>query len=413
MKLGSNIIDIQKKNRCIVLQTLMEHPEISRVDLVRITELNKATITNIVREFLELGIVKDVGRISSSNGRKVAGISLVMQEVVSVILCIRKDYVTAAVCDVHGRIDNYVRIPYLDEGDIHKILKQYKEAVRSQLRYCAEQGLKVLGISVATLGWLFREEDSYYIRADDVEVLGEVDIKGAFMEMFPELEVWVDHDANMSALAEWHNLGKKGDRMPESLLSIVGGIGFGGGIIIRGEVFSGFNGIAGEVGHMGINCLTRRHGKNSDFSGLWEDYASPWSVRDSVRENYMDYPETMLQEDSGLTEIYAAYEAGDDLAEWVMKRAARYLAYGLTGLTFILNPEVIVLGDEIIRSEKFEKQLYAYMKRFLPPELYKTLNIQFSEFDKNGILIGAGLAMVKHYLRTYEMIDFVVEAYKV
>lgn len=51
----------------------MEHPEISRVDLVRITELNKATITNIIRDFLEMGIVKAIGQISSSNGRKVVG----------------------------------------------------------------------------------------------------------------------------------------------------------------------------------------------------------------------------------------------------------------------------------------------------------------------------------------------------
>lgn len=412
MKLGSNIIDIQKKNRCIVLQTLMEHPEISRVDLVRITELNKATITNIIRDFLEMGIVKDIGQISASNGRKVAGLSLCMDDVVSVILCIRKDYVAAAVCNVHGEIRNYVKVPYRDDSDIQKILKQYKEEVDKQLAYSRDNNLKVLGLSVATLGWLLHEEDRYYIKADDVEVLGEVDIKGAFREMFPDMEIWVDHDANMSALAEWHKLGKKSDRMPESLLSIVGGIGFGGGIIIRGEVFGGFNGIAGEVGHMGINCLTRRHGKNSDFSGIWEDYASPLSIRDNVRENWMDYPDTVLAEDSTLEEIYSAYEAGDDLAEWVMKRAARYLAYGLTGLTFILNPEVIVLGDEIIRSEKFERQLYAYMKRFLPPELYKTLNIQFSDFDKNGILVGAGLAMVKHYLRTYEMIDFITEVYK-
>ena len=126
----------------------------------------------------------------------------------------------------------------------------------------------------------------------------------------------------------------------------------------------------------------------------------------------MDYSDTVLAEDSSLEEIYEAYEAGDELAEWVMKRAARYLAYGLTGVIFILNPEVIVLGDEIIRSKKFEKQLYSYMKRFLPAELNKTLNIQFSEYDKNGILIGAGFAMVKHYLRTYEMIDFITEAYK-
>ena len=64
MKLGINIEDVQKKNRCIVLQTLMEHSEISRVDLVRITNLNKATITNIIQNFLELGIVKNVGSIT-------------------------------------------------------------------------------------------------------------------------------------------------------------------------------------------------------------------------------------------------------------------------------------------------------------------------------------------------------------
>ena len=412
MKLGSNIIDIQKKNRCIVLQTLMEHPEISRVDLSHITELNKATITNIIRDFLEMGIVKNVGRISSKDGRKVAGISLCMYDVVAVILCIRKDYVAAAVCNVHGEIENYVKVSYRDDSDINKILKQYKREVEKQLSYCKEKQLKVLGLSVATLGWLFREENRFYIRADDVEVLGEVDIKGAFMGMFPDLEVWVDHDANMSALAEWNKFGKKSDRMPESLLSIVGGIGFGGGIIIRGEVFGGHCGIAGEVGHMGINCLTRRHGKNSDFGGIWEDYASPLSIRDNVREHFMDYPETILSEECTLEQIYDAYDKGDDLAEWAMKRAARYLAYGLTSLIFVLNPEVIVLGDEIIRSEKFSKQLYGYMKKFLPVELYRTLNIQFSEYDKNGILVGAGLAMVKHYLRTYEMIDFMMDMNK-
>jgi len=411
MKLGSNIIDIQKKNRCIVLQKLMEHPEISRVDLVRITELNKATITNIIHEFLEMDIVKEIGQISSRSGRKVAGISLCMDDVVSVILCIRKEYVAAAVCNVHGKLENYVKVPYRDDSDIEKILKQFKGEVEKQLDYCRVKELKVLGLSVATLGWLYHEGDCYYIKADGAEVFGETDIKGALIKMFPDLEVWVDHDANMSALAEWNKLGKARERMPESLLSIVGGIGFGGGIIIRGEVLGGYNGIAGEVGHMGINCLTRQHGNKSDFGGLWEDYASPLSIRDNVRENWMDYPDTMLEENAALEDIYLAYEAGDDLAEWALKRAARYLAYGLTGLIFILNPEVIVLGDEIIRSEKFEKQLYGYMKKFLPVELYKTLDIRFSDYDKNGILIGAGLAMVKHYLRTYEMIDFITANY--
>lgn len=412
MKLGSNIIDIQKKNRCIVLQTLMEHPEISRVDLVRITELNKATITNIVREFLEIGIVKEIGQIEASNGRKVAGISLRMDDVATVILCVRKNYVATAVCDVHGHIAHYTKAVYNDDSDIQKILKQYKEETEKQLQYCEEKGLKVLGISVAALGWLYRDGEHYYIKADAIQVLGEVDIKGAFMEMFPGYEIWVDHDANMSALAEWNDFGKREGRLPESLLNVICGLGFGGGIIIRGEVFSGFNGIAGEVGHMGVNCMTRRNGRGSDFSGFWEDYASPTAIQESVWESWADYPETILPENATLEQIYSAYEEGDELAERVMVRAARHLAYGLTGLIFVLNPEVIVLGDEVIRSKKFEVQLNSYMKRFLPEMLYRTLNIKFSRFDKDGILIGAGLAMVKHYLRTYKMIDFITEMYK-
>lgn len=413
MKLGSNINDIQKKNRSIVLQTLMEHPEISRVELARITELNKATITNIIHEFFSAGIVKEIGPIEASNGRKVAGLSLCMEDTVTVVIYIHNTYMMTAVCNVHGKIRNDTWIAYRDDHDMESVLNQYKEEIQKQLNYCGAEKFKVLGISVATLGWLFHENGGYYIKAGMMaDGFEELDIKHAFSEMFPEMEIWVDHDANMSALAEWYELGKEGKRMPESLLSIVGGIGFGGGIIIRGEVFSGSRGIAGEVGHMGINCMTQRSRKNSRIGGIWEDYASPAAVREAVWEAHQDYPDTVLAENCGLPEIYDAYDRGDELAERVLNHSVKYLAYGLTSLIFILNPEVIVLGDEMIRSGKFEKRLYQYMRDFLPDELYGTLNIQFSRFGKKGILIGAGLAMVKHYLRTYKMIDFIADTLK-
>ena len=411
MKLGVNIIDVQRKNRCIVLQALMAAGEISRVDLARITELNKATITNIIREFLEIGIVKEIGQIESSNGRKVAGIRLEMRDAVSVILSIRKDRFGTAICNMRGEIEHYVQIPYRDDNDINKILKQYKEEIEKQVEYCREKHLKIMGLAAATLGWLYRENGHYYIHATNAPVLAEVDIKETLEQMFPNMEVWVDHDANMSALAEWNVLVRKQEKMPESLLSIVGGLGFGGGIIIRGEVYGGYNGIAGEVGHMGINCITGQNGKYGNFRGTWENYASPFAIRELVLENRMDYPDTIISEHARLDEIYEAYEKGDDLAEWVMNRSARYMAYGITSLVFILNPEVIVLGDEIIRSEKYEKQLWKYLKQNLPELLYKKLNIKFSEMGESGILVGAGIAMVKHYLRTYKMIDFITECY--
>ncbi len=411
MKLGINIEDVQKKNRCIVLQTLMEHSEISRVDLVRITNLNKATITNIIQNFLELGIVKNVGSITSSSGRKVSGISLCMEDTVSIVLCIRKSHFRTAVCNIKGKIINLQDIAYKDGEDLEKVLRQYEKGIQQQIAYCRKENLRVLGISIATLGWLMKKENSYYMKVDDVKIFDGVDIKHLIQEMFPDYEVWVEHDAKVCALAEWNELGKTWDRKPESLLCIVGGIGFGGGIVINGEVFGGYNGIAGEVGHMGINCNTKRHGKTLDYAGWWEGYASPNSIMDRVREHLWEYPDTVLHEDSTLGEIYDSYEKGDPLAEWVMDQSAHYMAYGLVSLTYVLNPEVIVFSDEVIQSEKFEAQLRRQLKTMLPDVLYETLNIRFSDLGKDGIMIGAGLAMTKHYLRTYQMIDFINENY--
>ena len=70
------------------------------------------------------------------------------------------------------------------------------------------------------------------------------------------------------------------------MLNIVGDVGFGGGIIINGEVFSGYNGIAGEIGHMGINPLKGSFVPTSGalhYSGLFENYASPRALQESIR----------------------------------------------------------------------------------------------------------------------------------
>lgn len=408
-------MDLQKKNRSIILQTLMKYSPISRIDLSRMTELNKATITAIIREFLELGIVKNVGSILASNGRKVAGISLCMEEVVTIVLRIKAHSFNICLCDINGGLEEIKEIKYENDVDIYAILRQLQQQIDNAIAYCEVKKKKILGISIATLGWLYHHDNKYYIKTDGVPVLGEVDFKEELSKSYPERELWIDHDANMSALAEWQFFCDTEARTPGSMLSIVGGIGFGGGIIIGGEVFSGHNGIAGEVGHMGINCLNvhkERFENGASYGGKFEDYASPLSLRRLVVENLYDYPDSKLTEESSLEEIYRAYEVEDRLAVWAVNRIARYLAYGLTGLIFILNPEVIVLGDEVIKSEMFSKQLHKYLKLFLPEELYENLDIRFSSYDKNGVLIGAGKAMIKHYFRTQKFMDFVLAQYR-
>jgi len=412
MKMGGNINILQKHNRCKVLEILLKSDKISRIDLARMTGLNKATITSIINDFLDMGIVNEIGPIRASNGRKTAGLSQNFHDTVVIVVRINRYELNFALCDISSELTHMRTVPYNDESDIHEILLQIESNIHQMIK--AAENKKIMGISVAILGWVFQHEGRFLAKPDIFQALGMVDIKKELENMFKEYKVLIDHDANLSAIAEWNVYTKNTDISKGCMLNIVGGIGFGGGIIINGVLFRGKNGVAGEVGHMGINLNAYKYSSTSatsTFQGIWEDYASPRALHRSVMEHMYDMPDTELTERSTIFDIYSAYEKDDPLAVWAVNRSARYLAYGLTSLVYILNPDVIVLGDEIIRSERFLAEVKKHLKHNLPIEIYNELDIRFSGVNGDAILIGAGIAMVKEYLESFEMIDFIKEHY--
>lgn len=411
MKLGGNADDMRKKNRCTILEILLRTEKISRADLVRLTGLNKSTITNIINDFSQIGIINNIGAVVSSNGRRTAGISLDMKDTVTIVIRINRYDLSFAFCNVHGEITDLRKIDYSNDDNIENLISRLQ--FNTQYLIDHSQGKKILGISIAILGWLFRYDGHMIAKVDAFPNIAKVDIKEEMQKMFPSYEVLLDHDANLSALAEWKEYTKNSSNTRGSMLSIIGGIGFGGGIIINGELFHGSNGVAGEIGHMGINYNSANYNPNSEstYRGRFEDYASPRALINAVLERLMDFPDSSLNDHSTLEDIYNAFEQDDKLATWAMNRISRLFAYGLTGLIFILNPDVIVLGDKIIRSDRFLSMLKHYLQEFLEEMLFNKLDIRQSGFDENGILIGASIAMTKHYLRTYKMIDFIDQNY--
>ena len=407
MKLGGNSEDMRKKNRCTVLEILLRTEKISRADLVRLTGLNKATITNIINDFSGIGIIKNIGSVVASNGRRTAGISLDMHNVVTLVIRINRYEISFAFCNVHGEVTGLRKANFANDDDIDTIL----EILRSNTQYLLDnrKEKKVMGISMAILGWLFSYDGHMIAKTDGFPELSKVDFREEMERMFPGYEVMLDHDANLSALAEWREYTRNAGTAGGTMLSIIGGIGFGAGIIIDGRLFHGSNGVAGEVGHMGINFNAMNYSPNSysQYRGTFEEYASPRALQNNILDRLMDFPGSSLNEGSTLEDIYDAYERGDELATWAMNRTARLLAYGLTGLIFILNPDVIVLGDKIIHSERFLSKLKYHLREFLPEMLFERLDLRMSGFNESGILIGASAAMTKRYLETYRIIDFI------
>lgn len=405
MKVG-NAHDMRRMNRCSVIEILLRNDSISRADIVRQTGLNKATITNIINDFEQIGIVEDAGTVIASNGRKTAGIRLSMHNYVTLVIRINRYDLSFAYCSVHGEISDLIKVDITNDDSIESILDKLRKYTALLLDK-HRKGRKVLGISIGILGWLFCSDGRMIAMTDAFPELSKVDFREEMQKMFPGYVVMLDHDANLSALAEWNEYVRNSDTSTGTMLNIIGGIGFGAGIIIDGRLFHGANGIAGEIGHMGINFNSANYSPNStsSYRGTFEEYASPRALQSLVQDRLMDFPDSCLNENSTLYDIYKAYENGDELAAWAVNRTARLLAYGLTGLIFILNPDVIVLGDKIMRSEKFLQKLRSNLMDMLPAILYEKLDLRLSGFDENSILLGASIAMTKYYLETHKIID--------
>lgn len=209
--------------------------------------------------------------------------------------------------------------------------------------------------------------------------------------------VFVENDCNACALGI-HEVELKGK--PRSLLGIFLGTGIGGGLILNGEVYRGFNGTAGEIGHMVLQVGGPKCGCGNN--GCFEALASRTAIFRDIQQRVKDGQKTILSEWLGgdLAELRSgdlrkAIRKGDKLVERVIEDAAEFTGIAVSNLINILNPEVIVLGGGVI--DALEDEMMAIVIETAldsaMPGTTRGIEILASELGDNaGITGGAVLA---------------------
>lgn len=151
----------------------------------------------------------------------------------------------------------------------------------------------------------------------------------------------VDNDANVAALGEW-KFGA-GQRCA-SLLYVTVSTGIGGGWVLNGHIYSGADGMAGEIGHIVVRpgsaeCVCGKR-------GCLEIEACGTAIARKMRERLgANAPDEATGES-----VSRAARQGDLLAQEVMDDAARMLGTGLGGAINLMNPQRIVLGGGVTKS---------------------------------------------------------------
>ncbi|MET0837761.1 MAG: ROK family protein [Marmoricola sp.] len=146
-------------------------------------------------------------------------------------------------------------------------------------------------------------------------------------------DVLVDNDATAALWAEGR-FGAARNVLDAVMITL--GTGIGGGLMLRGALHRGANGMAGEFGHMqvvpdGRECQCGRR-------GCWEQYCSGRALARAAEEAGSEL--------SGPALTTAAYE-GDLVASAAYEQVAHWLGVGAANLTAAFDPQVVVVGGGV------------------------------------------------------------------
>lgn len=178
-----------------------------------------------------------------------------------------------------------------------------------------------------------------------------VPITAMFEERFGVPAV-LQNDANACAVAEWKFGAGKGTK---NMMFLTFGTGMGAGLILNGQLYSGTNDLAGEVGHIRLAADgPMGYGKKGSFEGFCSGGGIADLGRIRLTEAKKNGIHTVLQEDDlSAKTIAEAAIAGDETAQSVYRECAERLGQALALFVDILNPEAIVIGSIFARNEDF------------------------------------------------------------
>ena len=342
---------MRRANMGLILRQLRDRGGRSRARLAAETGLSKATMSTLIADLVERGLVVEgqpdragaVGRPGltvSLDGRAVCGIGVE----------VNVDYLSLIAVDLSGNVIRESTRP-IDAANLPAadVITRVADLIAEALTSLRAAGASCVAITVAAPG--FTDSDTGVVRLAsnlgwrDVALVDR--LKEALGQAVPPISA--QHDAKLGAVAEHAQLAGQG---VSDLLYISGDVGVGGGIIAAGQILRGAQGSAGEIGHMPLDparrqCACGRRGCWETMVGLAAFLRLAADETDAVHN-----PGRPLED--RLRELHRRAVDGDERTLSALATIAEGLGAGVSILVDVLNPGLVVLGGYFAW---FEQQL--------------------------------------------------------
>lgn len=389
--IGKNNSDLTEMNRSAIVKILQQQEVCSRADIARQTGLTQAAITKIVASMMEMGIVSEVGIITGSDNRRSIGLRLNADRHQIIGVKFARQMFAVGVFDISGKIYTHTETKYPFEEDPKTVLSAMKKQIHDMLKSYEN----VVSIGLAVPGPYLREEGRIAV-VTQMSAWHTINFIEEFKEEFNK-PVFIEHDANAGALAEWLF---GGHAQPlHTLAYFLVGDGVGSGIIERGRLFLGVQGTACETGHISVDA----HGPRCECGnfGCLEMYCSAPAILKKVQERVPEcLPSGNPQSSDACNAVFEAARAGNQKALDVVRETAEYIGYGCVTLINAYNPDIIIIGDVVSQGgDLLLPIIQEVVKQRVIPELHTKVQIKISDLKVDPTLYGAAATATDKVLK--------------
>ena len=368
---------LRDRNRQRVVEILRMQGKISQADIARATGLSRTTVSSLIAELKEAGMVLDVeARPGPARGGR-PGVQLVLSDPSRVVAGIDfgHSHVGVAIAD----LAHNVLAERVSELDVNRqAVQALDRAARMFVEVLDATGVdrrSVLGAGIGIPGPVDRARGS----AGSATILpGWVGLRIASeMEDRLGVPVQIENDANLGALAE---LTWGAGRDCANFAYVKAATGIGAGLVIDGRLLRGATGTAGEIGHTTLDeagplcyCGNR---------GCLETVASGPAIVELVGP--------VEGQRLTLARIVELASAGDLRCKRAVADAGREIGVAVAGLCNLINPERVIIGGLLSRAgEVLMNPLRESIRRHAVQAAAEAVDVRAAVFVERAELLGS------------------------
>ncbi|HEX7736943.1 MAG TPA: ROK family transcriptional regulator [Ktedonobacteraceae bacterium] len=331
---GTDQHRVRESNRTLVLNYIREHTTVPRSDLAPYTGLSRTAIGNIVDELLKEGIVQqEEHRMGDDRRTNLLSFNTTAGYVLGGTL--GSQHLTLLLADLSGQQKQHLEVPFsLSKGpeEALPLLAKLLRVFVAQQQVAWEM---IVGIGLGIVSPLALLPQKTALPAAFAR-WANVDIQRVLEDELG-VPIYLDNDGNMGALGESRY---GAGRNEGNLIYVKVGSSISGGLILNHEIYRGYAGTAGEIGHIPVDL--NGHLCQCGRSGCLETVAGKNGILLEVQRFFPTL--------TTLPQVIEAARSGDAACAGALARAGRYLGFVLAGLVNTLNPSLIVLDGSTMQA---------------------------------------------------------------